>query len=432
VLCALAATMVVTTPALAGDKLPRKRDTRIYNSRIQVTESTANRLLKCQYKDSKEIEFEQDYKLPGPFNNLVPQDPVTGAQLVGVRLHYDNNGDKFDVSRTYVFELSSQFNQKKYIVDAYGGERHGGSCDNEFYPTDSSVVANKNTLTFHSTVFGSAKKCALGVNICTVEDYITSQASLSFTAQDYDQCQTSHRDPQLFDVKSGVSVPYTQNKSGHCAGIDASQMPIVFALTDPFGSGGIAEKLLFKFDSHNLPDVSAKSLGDYSVMRLDNLGIKVCPIGITTNAVSKTNAQIIYMEGLKNVDQQVACTLYPEAKRSIMVLAEAVAPTNNITIEQGDSWWKISKRLWGDGRLYSFLQIANGKAGSLHPGQVIKVPRIDAAFLDTHTIQEGDSLWKVAIRLHGNPKGFRSLGTDIQPKIDDPDRIYPFSVVKPN
>ena len=44
-------------------------------------------------------------------------------------------------------------------------------------------------------------------------------------------------------------------------------------------------------------------------------------------------------------------------------------------IEEGDSWWRLAERFYGDGRRYVALRDANGNPKDLRPGDMIVLPR---------------------------------------------------------
>ncbi len=54
--------------------------------------------------------------------------------------------------------------------------------------------------------------------------------------------------------------------------------------------------------------------------------------------------------------------------------------TETVTYEvkKGDSWWRIAKSFYGDGRLHARLKEMNGSPKMLHPGDSITIPDRDA------------------------------------------------------
>jgi nucleoid-associated protein YgaU len=46
-------------------------------------------------------------------------------------------------------------------------------------------------------------------------------------------------------------------------------------------------------------------------------------------------------------------------------------------VKKGDSWWKIAKKFYDDGRLHAKLKEANGSPKMLHPGDVVSIPSKD-------------------------------------------------------
>ena len=43
-------------------------------------------------------------------------------------------------------------------------------------------------------------------------------------------------------------------------------------------------------------------------------------------------------------------------------------------VKKGDSWWRIAKHFYGDGRLHAQLKELNGSPKMLHPGDVVTIP----------------------------------------------------------
>ncbi len=70
-------------------------------------------------------------------------------------------------------------------------------------------------------------------------------------------------------------------------------------------------------------------------------------------------------------------------------------------VQKSDSWWRIAQKHWGDGRKHPALRQANPDVKALHPGVVLVVPGIedDATY---HVVQQGESYWAIAQRYYGD------------------------------
>lgn len=51
--------------------------------------------------------------------------------------------------------------------------------------------------------------------------------------------------------------------------------------------------------------------------------------------------------------------------------------TVSYEVKKGDSWWRIAKNFYGDGRLHKKLKEMNGNPRMLHPGDVVTIPDKD-------------------------------------------------------
>ncbi|MBT0963686.1 CHAT domain-containing protein [Denitromonas iodatirespirans] len=120
-------------------------------------------------------------------------------------------------------------------------------------------------------------------------------------------------------------------------------------------------------------------------------------------------------------------------------------PRMGYTVRRGDTLWGIARRLTGDGgnwpRLVRThngaieLGVARGEPirnpDRLRVGQVLWVPlsqSTGANALDYH-VQPGDSLWRIAARIYGDPQLWRHIQRHNAQRIDDPDRIHPGQVL---
>jgi proteasome lid subunit RPN8/RPN11 len=66
--------------------------------------------------------------------------------------------------------------------------------------------------------------------------------------------------------------------------------------------------------------------------------------------------------------------------RTASSAAPAAAPApivDTITVQRGDSLWRLAHHIWGDGNLWGALAVANGiEPDDLEPGMVLKIPRM--------------------------------------------------------
>lgn len=97
--------------------------------------------------------------------------------------------------------------------------------------------------------------------------------------------------------------------------------------------------------------------------------------------------------------------------------AGTVSNSDTYVVEANDSLWKISEKIYNDG--YKWIEIAQANSlinpNHLEAGQELKLPEVssqeenaqvvlgeNSITADNYTVQEGDSLWKIAVRAYGD------------------------------
>lgn len=114
------------------------------------------------------------------------------------------------------------------------------------------------------------------------------------------------------------------------------------------------------------------------------------------------------------------------------------------TVSQGDTLWGIARRLTGDPENWPELLERNNAAYEagigetyiddpdlIYPGQRIYAPISGGAggsVIDYH-VSRGESLWRIAERIYGDPLLWNQIYADNRATIADPDRIYPGQVL---
>jgi nucleoid-associated protein YgaU/GH25 family lysozyme M1 (1,4-beta-N-acetylmuramidase) len=79
-------------------------------------------------------------------------------------------------------------------------------------------------------------------------------------------------------------------------------------------------------------------------------------------------------------------------------------------VVQGDTLWRISEKYLGYGPRYEEIMNMNGlTTDMIYPGQILKIPADQNAFSQTYTVQEGDTLWKIATNFLGNGNRYTEI-----------------------
>lgn len=79
-------------------------------------------------------------------------------------------------------------------------------------------------------------------------------------------------------------------------------------------------------------------------------------------------------------------------------------------INAGDTLWKIAERFLGQGPRYEEIMRLNGlTTDMIYPGQILKIPAEQNMAMQTYTVQEGDTLWKIAQNFLGNGNRYNEI-----------------------
>jgi nucleoid-associated protein YgaU len=113
-------------------------------------------------------------------------------------------------------------------------------------------------------------------------------------------------------------------------------------------------------------------------------------------------------------------------------------------IQRGDTLWGIAGSLTGDSRNWQQLVDENNRAylaglstafienpNRIIPGQKLVVPTrwsVSASAIEYH-VSRGESLWRIAERIYGDPLLWHQIYADNRATINDPDLIYPGQVL---
>lgn len=136
-------------------------------------------------------------------------------------------------------------------------------------------------------------------------------------------------------------------------------------------------------------------------------------------------------------------TAVPEAS----TVVESGASSVSYTVERGDTLWKIAVKFYGDGnqwqRIYEDNKNVLSNPNKIYAGQVLVIrlaasaEGTDAAAAGqengaaanpaaggTYTVQRGDSLWKIAVKVYGNGRRWREIYEANADRLSDASRIY--------
>lgn len=404
----------------------QNKNVRLYNPRVKARFAEGP-VLKCDGQEEP-----NDYNVPLESNEEPVLDNDWGLRLTGINLRYVGGKfpGTFDIERTLFLETNSEQLQRKVIG---GDEKHG--CDEELYPVGSQFDASGDEIAFTSRVFAAKRVC---VNrywggrtaVCSAESTLSGGARFRVEfSQTYDDCRLNSRNGAALQLETISQSQPQGGKNANCLGVNVENIPIITGLLTHIGVGIVAKLVLD--NNTKMPQSSLPPMPLHEVKRPANDAVTVCPLRIQNKNVSSSVVQIASTEGMRNMVAGLACHLYRSHRRQLMQYAESLAPTKTITIEKGDNYWEVARRLWGDGRLYPLVERTNNWKSNLAVGTQIEVPEINRILSEASTVKEGDTLWDAAIRLKSNPSGFVSLQRRVRPLPEDPDRIFPFSVIEP-
>ena len=120
------------------------------------------------------------------------------------------------------------------------------------------------------------------------------------------------------------------------------------------------------------------------------------------------------------------------------------ASTVTYTVEQGDTLWKIAVKFYGEGSYWQKIYAENaavigGDPNRIHAGQTLTIylnqgdgSVMEGASADTaegtagnyYTVQEGDNLWKIALKVYGRGWRWRRIYEANIDSLPDPQSIY--------
>jgi nucleoid-associated protein YgaU len=144
------------------------------------------------------------------------------------------------------------------------------------------------------------------------------------------------------------------------------------------------------------------------------------------------------------IDVLIIDRLGPYLETSAPAAAGPGEPVLMYTVRRGDTLWGISRRLTGDPENWPVLLERNNAAyeigvaetfienpDRIYPGQRIFAPVSDGAgrpVMEYHVLR-GESLWRIAERIYGDPLLWHQIYADNRATITDPDLIYPGQVL---
>ncbi len=105
---------------------------------------------------------------------------------------------------------------------------------------------------------------------------------------------------------------------------------------------------------------------------------------------------------------------------------EEVASKGDYIVKKGDSLWKIAFRTYGVG--YSWVEIWKENniedPDRLLIGQKLKLPDLTVVRADSYVVVGGDSLWKISVKVYGDGFRWGELWRANRVLIPDPNLIY--------
>jgi LysM domain len=409
-------------------------DTRVYNPHLQVGSASEGHPLIC---DKGEVR-PNPQEVSGPFTNIPDLDKTFGMRLNHVSLSYKDGSEpnKFDVMRTISLEVNSNYIQAHTVIA--DREQHG--CSDELYPTGDSFSSSGDRLTFHTRIFVAKRKCVHKPfdgdgAVCSSETSVSEAIQYHVrTEKTYEECMNGGRETAVVVIER-ENVTSSREENDNCLGIknfglDKVAGLVTGLLVGPTGGlvvGAVVQNQLPS--SFSLPDVSPDLL---TFSRPEADAETLCPAEhpITIRATAPNVSMIDVTERMDNVRRSGACHMMDIFSVQTHALAEMTTPTTTVEVQPGDSWWAITARLWGDGKLYPLLEVANPDLRRLHPGMTIKVPALIPLLKDDSLLKRGDTVWGLRARLHLDPRQTNGeVAHMIRPKPQNPSKVYPFSRV---
>ncbi len=79
-------------------------------------------------------------------------------------------------------------------------------------------------------------------------------------------------------------------------------------------------------------------------------------------------------------------------------------------VKQGDNLWNISEKFLGYGPRYNEIMSLNGlTTDMIYPGQILKIAIDETVSPKTYIVKPGDTLWKISSELLGDGKRYNEI-----------------------
>lgn len=126
---------------------------------------------------------------------------------------------------------------------------------------------------------------------------------------------------------------------------------------------------------------------------------------------------------------------------NVQAAASDTGATVTYTVEKGDSLWKIAKKFYGDGAFWRKIYLENIDVIGSDPnkiqvgmvltiylnqgdGSMISAVSADGRTGNSYTVQGGDTLWKIALKVYGKGWRWRKIYDANKDILSDPGQIY--------